>query len=68
MSNAAQLKASDKFLPSAWRRGRPGLCAEVSFTRHWSAKAELLYLDLADRHFSITAANDGLAAHLMRLG
>jgi outer membrane immunogenic protein len=45
-----------------------GLGAEVSFAPHWSAKAEWLYLDLSDRHFSVTAANNGLAANLMRLG
>jgi outer membrane immunogenic protein len=45
-----------------------GLGAEVSFTPHWSVKAEWLYLDLADRSFSVTAANNGLAANLVRLG
>jgi outer membrane immunogenic protein len=45
-----------------------GLGAEFSFTPRWSAKAEWLYLDLADRDFSVTAANNGLAANLVRLG
>jgi outer membrane immunogenic protein len=45
-----------------------GLGAEVSFAQHWSAKAEWLYFNLDDRHFSMTAANNGLAANLMRLG
>jgi outer membrane immunogenic protein len=45
-----------------------GLGAEISFAQHWSAKAEWLYLDLDDRHFSVTAANNGLAANLVRLG
>lgn len=45
-----------------------GLGAEFSFTPHWSAKAEWLYLDLADRDFSVTGANNGLAANLVRLG
>jgi outer membrane immunogenic protein len=45
-----------------------GLGAEMSFAQHWSAKAEWLYLDLDDRHFSVTAANNGLAANLVRLG
>ena len=44
-----------------------GLSAEASFVQH-GAKAEWLYLDLVDRHFSETAANKGLAANLMRLG
>jgi outer membrane immunogenic protein len=45
-----------------------GLGAEMSFTRHWSAKAEWLYLNLDDRQFAVTAANNGLAANLVRLG
>ena len=42
--------------------------AEVGFTPHWSAKAEWLYLDLADRSFSVTGTNNGLTANLVRLG
>lgn len=45
-----------------------GLGVEMNFAQHWSAKAEWLYLDLDDRHFSVTAANNGLAANLVRLG
>jgi outer membrane immunogenic protein len=45
-----------------------GLGADVSFTQNWSARAEWLYLDLSDRHFSVTATNNGLAANLVRLG
>ena len=45
-----------------------GLGAEVSFAQHWSAKAEWLYFNLDDRRFSVTAANNGLAANLIRLG
>jgi outer membrane immunogenic protein len=45
-----------------------GLGAEVSFTHQLVGEAEWLYLDLADRHFSVTAANNGLAANLVRLG
>jgi len=41
---------------------------EVGFTPHWSAKAEWLYLDLAERGFSVTGVNNGLAANLLRLG
>jgi len=41
---------------------------EVGFTPHWSAKAEWLYLDLADRAYSLTGTNNGLAADLVRLG
>jgi outer membrane immunogenic protein len=42
--------------------------AEVAFTPHWSGKAEWLYLDMADRGFSVTGANNGLSANLLRLG
>jgi outer membrane immunogenic protein len=45
-----------------------GLGAEVMFAQHWSAKAEWLYLNLDDRHFAVTATNNGLAANLVRLG
>jgi len=45
-----------------------GLGAELSFAQHWSAKAEWIYFDLDDRHFSATTANNGLAANLVRLG
>jgi len=45
-----------------------GLGAEVTFAQHWSAKAEWLYLNLDDRQFAVTAANNGLAANLVRLG
>jgi outer membrane immunogenic protein len=45
-----------------------GLGAELSFAQHWSAKAEWIYFDLDDRQFSATAANNGLAANLVRLG
>jgi len=45
-----------------------GVGGEISFAQNWSAKAEWLYLDLADRQFSVTAANNGLAANLVRLG
>ena len=45
-----------------------GLGAELSFAQHWSAKAEWIYFDLDDRHFSATTANKGLAANLVRLG
>jgi outer membrane immunogenic protein len=41
---------------------------EVGFTPRWSAKAEWLYLDLADRNFSVTGTSNGLAADLLRMG
>jgi outer membrane immunogenic protein len=45
-----------------------GFGAEIGFAQHWSAKAEWLYLNLDDRHFSVAAVNSGLAANLVRLG
>lgn len=45
-----------------------GLGAEMNFAQHWSAKAEWLYFALDDHQFSVTAANNGLAANLVRLG
>jgi outer membrane immunogenic protein len=41
---------------------------EVGFAPRWSAKAEWLYLDLADRSYSLTGASNGLTANLIRLG
>jgi outer membrane immunogenic protein len=45
-----------------------GAGVEVGLAPHWSAKAEWLYLDLADRTFSLTGTNNGLAADLLRMG
>jgi outer membrane immunogenic protein len=42
--------------------------AEVGFTPHWSGKAEWLYLDYADRNFSVTGTTNGLSTNLLRLG
>lgn len=41
---------------------------EVGFTPRWSAKAEWLYLDLANRDYSLTGTSNGLAANLLRFG
>lgn len=45
-----------------------GAGVEVALNQHWSAKAEWLYLDLADSTFSVTGTNNGLAADLLRMG
>ncbi len=45
-----------------------GAGVEVGFMPHWSAKAEWLYLDLSDHTFTVTGANNGLTANLIRLG
>jgi outer membrane immunogenic protein len=45
-----------------------GAGVELGLTPRWSAKAEWLYLDLADRSYSLTGTNNGLTANLLRLG
>jgi len=45
-----------------------GVGAEVGFAPHWSAKAEWLFMDFADRNFSVTGTSNGLSANLVRLG
>lgn len=45
-----------------------GAGVEVGFTPRWSAKAEWLYLDLADRNFSLTGTSNGLSTSLLRAG
>jgi outer membrane immunogenic protein len=45
-----------------------GAGLEVGFTPRWSAKAEWLYLDLADHSYSLTGTSNGLTANLLRLG
>jgi outer membrane immunogenic protein len=45
-----------------------GAGVEVGFAPHWSAKAEWLYLDLADHTYSVTGTDNGLSANLLRIG
>jgi outer membrane immunogenic protein len=45
-----------------------GAGMEVGLTRNWSAKVEYLYIDLADRGYSLTGVNNGLESHLLRFG
>jgi outer membrane immunogenic protein len=45
-----------------------GLGMEVGFTPNWSAKVEYLYMDLSDRAYSITGANNGFEASMLRFG
>ena len=45
-----------------------GAGIEYGFASHWSAKAEWLYLDLADRTYPATNTNNGLSANLVRFG
>ena len=41
---------------------------EVGFTPNWSAKVEYLYMDLADRAYSITGVNNGFSSSMLRFG
>jgi len=45
-----------------------GLGAEYGFAPNWSAKVEYLYMDLGSRAFSITGADNGFQANLVRIG
>ncbi len=45
-----------------------GAGVEVGFTPAWSAKAEYLYVDLADRGYSVTGTSNGVESSLLRLG
>lgn len=45
-----------------------GVGLEVGFAPNWSAKAEYLYVDLSDRHYSITGMDNGLQSSLFRMG
>ena len=45
-----------------------GAGVEMGFSPNWSAKAEYLYMDLADRSYSITGTSNGLTSSVIRLG
>jgi outer membrane immunogenic protein len=45
-----------------------GIGAEYGITPAWSVKGEYLYMDLADRGFSITGMDNGYRANILRLG
>jgi outer membrane immunogenic protein len=45
-----------------------GAGLEVGLAPNWSARAEYLFIDLADRSYSLTGANNGLESSLFRLG
>jgi outer membrane immunogenic protein len=45
-----------------------GLGAEIGLTPNWSAKVEYLYVDLADRGFSVTGTSNGLESNILRMG
>lgn len=45
-----------------------GAGMEVGFTPNWSAKIEYLYIDLADRAYSVTGTTNGLESNMLRVG
>jgi len=45
-----------------------GAGMEVGFTPRWSAKAEYLYMDLADRGYTVTGVNNGFETNILRFG
>ena len=45
-----------------------GVGMEVGFTQNWTAKIEYLYVDLADRSYSLTGVDNGLESSILRLG
>lgn len=45
-----------------------GLGMEVGLTPNWSAKIEYLYVDLAERGYTVTGIDNGLESNLLRFG
>ena len=45
-----------------------GAGMEVKLTPAWSLKAEYLYVDIADRSYSLTGADNGLQSRMLRFG
>lgn len=45
-----------------------GAGVEVAMLRHWSARAEYLYVDLNDRPYLLTGARHGIDSSLLRVG
>jgi outer membrane immunogenic protein len=45
-----------------------GVGMEVGLTQNWSAKVEYLYMDLQDRHYTVTGTDNGLTSNLLRFG
>jgi outer membrane immunogenic protein len=50
---------------SGWTAGAG---VEVALARKWSAKAEYLFMDLADRGYVLTGVPNGLESNMLRLG
>ena len=45
-----------------------GLGVEVGLNPRWSARAEYLYVDLANRSYSVTGTSNGIESNLLRFG
>jgi outer membrane immunogenic protein len=45
-----------------------GAGVEVGLTPQWSAKVEYLYVDFADRNYSVTGTSNGMENNLLRFG
>jgi outer membrane immunogenic protein len=45
-----------------------GFGMEVGITPNWTAKAEYMFIDLADRSYSLTGTTNGFESSLVRLG
>lgn len=45
-----------------------GVGAEVGLTPNWSAKVEYLYMDLGQRHYSITGTDNAFESSVLRVG
>ncbi len=45
-----------------------GVGMEVGLTQNWSAKVEYLYIDLAERDYTVTGTDNGLNSNLLRFG
>jgi outer membrane immunogenic protein len=45
-----------------------GIGAEMALTGNWSAKIEYLYINLYDRAYAATGANNGMDASVLRMG
>jgi hypothetical protein len=58
--------ADNTFAP--WQFSNPWFGTALNSAQHWSTNAEWLYFELDDRRLSLVAANNGLAANLVRLG
>ena len=57
--------ASESRIHPGWALG---VGAELAITGNWSAKVEFLYVNLYDRAYGLTGANNGMDASILRMG